>query len=197
MRIVSWNILKGGSDRAPAINQQLRAWNPDVVGLCEFRETDPSQTIAAELVGMGLVYQHSTTDPARPDADRLLLASRWPLDIRSPEGVLGSTGRWIDARVAGEKDFSIALMWVPNREEECTQPVFHLAVLETLAQGSNFPTLAIGDTNSGVPDRHHLAQMWKARQGKLARSDADGWLEHRLLGARSTGNMTSMCAGPG
>jgi len=178
MRIVSWNILKGGGERAPAISQQLRAWNPDVVGLCEFRGTDPSQSIAAALADMGLVYQHATTDSAKPDADRLLLASRWPLYIRSPEGVLGSTGRWIDARIAAEKDFGIALMWVPNREEECTQPVFHKAVLETLAQGSNSPTFALGDTNTGVPDLDDHSSYFKASEGQWLKDlEECGWTD--------------------
>ena len=115
MRIVSWNIRQGGGLQSHLICQQLQARSPDIVGLCEFRGTTPSRSIAAALMEMGLVYQHSTVNPAKHASNRLLLASRWPLYLRAPEGVLASTGRWIDARVAAERDLGVILMWVPNR----------------------------------------------------------------------------------
>ena len=39
---------------------QLKHWNPDVVGLSEFRESATSQAIAESLAGIGLTYQQTT-----------------------------------------------------------------------------------------------------------------------------------------
>ncbi len=176
MKIVSWNILQGGGERASHISQQLRAWNPDVVGLCEFRGSDASRSIAATLFDMGLYYHHATVDPAKPESDRLLLASRWPLYVHRPEGVLASTGRWIEARIAGSRDLRFVLMWVPNRDEECTKRVFHQAALEALARLSGTATLAMGDTNTGVPDMDDHTGYFLAWEGKWLRDlESNGW----------------------
>ena len=178
LRIVSWNIRQGGGTRAPRISQQLRSWNPDVVGLCEFRGTNPSQSIAAYLADMGLIYRHSTVDPDNPTANRLLLASRWPLCIRAPEGVLASTGRWIDSRIAVESDLGIILMWVPNRTEACTMPVFHKAVLDALKPLAGTKTMAMGDTNTGVPGLDEESSFFTATEGQWLKGlESHGWTD--------------------
>ncbi len=42
MMFLSWNILQGGGTRAERIAQQTASWQPDVVGLSEFRGTKPA-----------------------------------------------------------------------------------------------------------------------------------------------------------
>ena len=66
-RLVSWNICHGGGKRYPEIIAHLRAWQPDAVGLSEFRGTAPSQSIASALAEMGLAHQHSTVDVSGPN----------------------------------------------------------------------------------------------------------------------------------
>jgi hypothetical protein len=56
VRLVSWNICHGGGKRSPQIIAQLRVWNPDIVGLSEFRGTEPSHLIASALTEMGLTH---------------------------------------------------------------------------------------------------------------------------------------------
>ena len=127
---------------------------------------------------MGLAYQHSTIDPADPAANRLLLASRWPLCIRAPEGVLASTGRWIDIRIADESDLGIILMWVPNRTEACTMPVFHKAVLDALKPLAGTKTLAMGDTNTGVRGLDEEASFFTATEGQWFKDlESHGWTD--------------------
>src|SRR5438034_11043608 len=79
MRIVFWNIRAGGGTRVKRIARQLEAWAPDTVVLCEFRATPPSLELGRALASFGLVHQCTTADPARPNANRLLIATRWPL----------------------------------------------------------------------------------------------------------------------
>ena len=71
MRIVSWNIQHGGGKRAGRTKSQLAAWEPDVVGLYEFRATEASRSIAAFLRDRGLCHQQSTADSANPKKNRL------------------------------------------------------------------------------------------------------------------------------
>src|SRR2546429_9364817 len=79
MRIVFWNIRAGGGTRVKRIARQLEAWGPDTVALCEFRATPPSLELGRALASLGLVHQCTTADPARPNANPLLIASLWQL----------------------------------------------------------------------------------------------------------------------
>ncbi|MFO0905746.1 MAG: endonuclease/exonuclease/phosphatase family protein [Pirellulales bacterium] len=166
MRIVSWNILQGGGSRSQQIIEQLKAWSPDIVGLCEFRGGKASKSIADALQEMGLVNQHATTNPDRAIDDRLMIASRFPIQVQKSPGVLGSTGRWIHAKVDARRTFDLVLMWVPNRREACTQPVFHRHVLDALAPYSGKPVLAMGDTNTGVPGVDEDSNYFKEAEGQ-------------------------------
>jgi hypothetical protein len=79
MRVVFWNIRAGGGVRVGRIAAQLERWTPDVVALCEFRATPPSLELARSLASLGLQYQCTTAEPARPSANRLLIATRFPM----------------------------------------------------------------------------------------------------------------------
>ena len=60
---------------------QLKHWNPDVVGLSEFRESATSQAIAESLAGIGLTYQQTTVGAPEGASRKLLKVEKW-----SPEG---------------------------------------------------------------------------------------------------------------
>ena len=53
MRALFWNIRAGGGKRAAWVVRQIARWNPDLVGLCEFRATAASQALAADLSALG------------------------------------------------------------------------------------------------------------------------------------------------
>lgn len=100
MKIVSWNIRHGGTkSKLTAICDQLQRWNPDVVGLSEFRESATSQAIAASLADMGLGYQHTTADAEQRGSNFLMLASRFELELQPSTGLLARSGRWLHAKV--------------------------------------------------------------------------------------------------
>ncbi|MCH8919643.1 MAG: hypothetical protein IIA23_02940, partial [Chloroflexi bacterium] len=79
VRIVAWNIRAGGGRRVDRIAETIERLGADVVALSEFRATGPSRWLAERIEQLGLSYQLSTADARRPAANRLLVASIWPL----------------------------------------------------------------------------------------------------------------------
>lgn len=115
MKFLSWNIQHGGGKRADQIIRQIDSWEPDVVGLSEFRGTKPSQFIAEALASAGLQHQATTTNKRKLDENRLLLASRFPFELQNAAGILNETGRWLQARFNQPITIDVIVMHVPNR----------------------------------------------------------------------------------
>src|SRR5207249_9871144 len=115
MRIVAWNIRGGGGVRAAAIARQLARWGPDVVALSEFRATPPSCALAERLRASGLAHQITTADATVPNANALLIASRWPVHPLQLRGRPSLHHRWLAASVAAPQPLVIGTMHVPNR----------------------------------------------------------------------------------
>lgn len=177
LRLVSWNICHGGGKRYPEIIAQLRSWQPDVVGLSEFRGTAPSQSIATALSEMGLTHQHSTVDSTAPNNDRLLLASRYPFAIQTPS-VYPHFGRWIHATLDGEITWTLIVMWVPNRDLTGVKYAFHDAVVQSLRPLAGQAGLAFGDTNTGAPVLDEEASFFNVREGQWYKNLAQaGWID--------------------
>jgi exodeoxyribonuclease-3 len=175
LRIVSWNILHGGGKRAGQIIDQLRKWQPDVVGLSEFRLTAPGRSIAAALEEMGLSQQHTTVDPERPTADGLLLASRREFE-RHQVDVLPVPERWIHVTLPSESPIHLVLLWVPNRDKLGTKYDFHDATVEALSHIADDDALALGDTNTGSPGIDEETSFFNEQEGQWFRNLADvGW----------------------
>jgi exonuclease III len=151
MRIVFWNICAGGGVRTPRIASRLRAWAPDVVGLCEFRATPPSLTLAVALAEHGLVHQCTTARADTPGVNGLLLASRWPLRRVRRRAEPAEPGRWLLAEIAAPSPITTAVMHVPNRVTG-RKDVFYAEVLAMIQRWSRGPAVLLGDTNSGRPE---------------------------------------------
>ncbi len=150
MRIVYWNIRAGGGRRAEAIGDQLIAWQPDVIGLSEFRGTPASQSLALRLAEAGWPYQIQTTDPRAPARNALLMASRWSLRRRRIAGMPVLRDRWLMARVASPAPLSMGLMHAPNYTSPALKYPMLDAVLDIAARWRHGPALIGGDTNSGL-----------------------------------------------
>ena len=151
MRIVFWNICAGGGVRAPRIAARLRAWAPDIVGLCEFRGTPPSLTLSTALAEHGLVHQCTTANGDSPGANGLLLASRWPLRRVRGRAEPAEPGRWLLAEIVAPSPFTTGVMHVPNRVTG-RKDVFHASVLSMIHRWRRGPAVLLGDTNSGRPE---------------------------------------------
>ncbi len=166
MRVVFWNIRHGGGGRVAAIARQIRSWGADAVALCEFRGTPPSAELARALAGLGLPYQCTTADTARPALNGLLLASRWPLRRLRIRGAPAEPARWLLARIQAPAPLVMAVMHVPNRVSGRKYPYLD-AVLETARRRWPGPAMFLGDTNSGcigideqVPAFNRIEDGW-------------------------------------
>jgi len=164
LRIIAWNIRAGGGQRGEALAAQFRRFGADVAALSEFRATPPSLALARALAACGLAHQLTTADPAAPSVNRLLVASRWPLERirahRAPE----EAGRWLLARVSAPHPFAIGAMHVPNRVTG--QKWAFLDAVLNLAEGwKSGPAVLLGDTNSGRPGIDEESSAFNEREG--------------------------------
>ncbi len=172
MRIVFWNIRAGGGTRVKRIARQLDSWAPDTVVLCEFRATPPSLELARALASFGLVHQCTTADPARPNANRLLIATRWPLRRVRIRAEPSEPGRWLLASVDARRPLTFGAMHVPNRMSG-RKDIFFAAVLTVLGRWRRGPLLLIGLARR-VP-----AAAWSGARVHLVFAEPGQWLSAR------------------
>ncbi|MEZ5944896.1 MAG: endonuclease/exonuclease/phosphatase family protein [Planctomycetaceae bacterium] len=163
MQFVSWNIRHGGGKMAGQILQQLSDWNPDVVGLQEFRGTQPSRTIAEGLRSIGLIHQLQTVEASDGSLNGLLLASRNPFVRRPADGQLHEARRWLHVSLESPHNLDVIVMHVPNRGEGDKYGI-HDEVVASLATLRNVPAIAFGDTNTGVPGEDEEAAFFNQRE---------------------------------
>jgi exonuclease III len=177
MRLVFWNIRAGGGFRAAAIARQLGAWAADAVALCEFRATPPSRDLARALGALGLAYQCTTVDPARPSVNAILLASRWPLRRVRLAGAPAEPCRWLLARVHAPAPLTVGVMHVPNRVSGHKYPYLD-AVLATARRSWPGPALFLGDTNSGrMGIDEQVPAFNRVEDGWMRGLDEAGWAD--------------------
>src|SRR6267142_4506383 len=151
MRIVFWNIRAGGGVRVGRITSELERWAPDAVALCEFRATPPSLELARALAARGLPHQCTTAQPAKPTANRVFLATRWPLTrIRLYSRCDEAARLMLVAAIEAPEPVTLGVMHVPNRVTG-RKDAFFAATLSLLGRWRRGPAGLVGDTNSGRP----------------------------------------------
>ncbi len=91
--------MHGDGYRATNIAEQIVGWNPDIVALAEFRDTQPSRSIAESLRSAGFVHQLSTVNAAETTCNALLLASRFELDSVRLKAAPEPRYLWLHAKV--------------------------------------------------------------------------------------------------
>ena len=137
--------------RVARIAVQLARWTPDAVALCEFRASPPSLELARSIAALGLAYQCTTADAAEPHANRLLIATRFPMRRLRLRLGPGDPGRLLLlASVDSPEPLTLGAMHVPNRVTG-RKDLFYAAVLAVLERWRRGPTVLLGDTNSGRP----------------------------------------------
>ena len=175
MRLVFWNIRAGGGERAEKIARQIEGWAPDVVALCEFRATPPSRALAGALAALGLAHQCTTVDRVEPSANRLLIASRWPLRRLRSRAEPKEPGRWLLAAVDAPRPLTLGAMHVPNRVTG-RKYAFYEGVLTLLGRWRRGPALLLGDTNSGLPGLDEETAVFGPREEAwLTTLERSGW----------------------
>ena len=177
MRIVGWNIRAGGGQRVGMIAEQLDAWAPDIVALCEFRATPPSQCLADALAARGLAFQEVAIDPHLPSRNGLLVASRWPLRRIKVAAAPAEPCRWLMVSIDAPQPFTLGAMHIPlmtsGRKES------YLSSVERLVRGwRRGPALLIGDTNSGRPEIDEESSVFGPRYTAwFDQFDKRGWAD--------------------
>lgn len=175
VRIVAWNIRAGGGRRVDRIAETIERLGADVVALSEFRATGPSRWLAERIEQLGLSYQLSTADARRPAANRLLVASIWPLRRVALRNAPKEPGRWLLAEVAAVRPFSLGAMHVPNRVSGRKYP-YHEAVLKVVNGWRRGPALLVGDTNSGrIGVDEEVAAFNKREDEWMLALEGAGW----------------------
>lgn len=147
VRIVSWNIRAGGGKRAAGILAQLLDWQPDVIGLSEFRGTAASQWLATELAAGGYASQLSSTNSSLPAKNALLLASRFPLQAIKAPRMPRNRERWLLAQVESQPRLSFGLMHLPNYTTPELKYPFLTSLLKMVDHWALGPGLLFGDSN--------------------------------------------------
>ena len=179
-RLVAWNIRAGGGVRIGSIAANLAEWGADIAALCEFRATPPSRVLAEALADQGLLHQVTTADPRRPALNRLLVASRWPLERLRLASTPEPRANWLPVRVESPAPFVLASVHIPitsfNGQDRFA---FHAAVLRIVRRWRRGPALIAGDTNTGqsgideeAPTFGKEADAWMADMKRVGWRDA-------------------------
>ena len=147
MRIVFWNIMHGGGYRATKIAEQIIEWKADIVALAEFRDTEPSRSIAQTLGSAGLVHQLSTVIADEPTWNALLLASRFELERVCPEAPPKPHYLWLQGKVNYERPFHIGVLLAPLGDQWYD---FLDVIVKVAADRQLGPDVIIGDTNCAL-----------------------------------------------
>lgn len=175
MRVIGWNIRAGGGKRVEHIADQLRRWRPDIVVLSEFRGTPPSTWLAERLARRGLAHQHTTAGDDAPAVNGLLVASRWPIRLRTLRAAPVEPRRWLLATVEAPRPFDLAAMHVPNRVTG-RKDRYLASALSVARRWRGGPAMLIGDTNSGRAGLdEEVPTFGPVEDGWLQSLDAAGW----------------------
>ncbi|MEM7029635.1 MAG: endonuclease/exonuclease/phosphatase family protein [Chloroflexota bacterium] len=149
IRIVSWNIRAGGGKRIDGILTQLKAWQPTIIGLSEFRGTPASQWLSVKLAESGYPFQLTCTNPETLAKNALLLASQYPLQAISVAQMPSNPERWLLAQVEINPPLTLGLMHVPNYTTPTLKYPYLDAVLAMIDAWDRGPAILMGDTNCG------------------------------------------------
>lgn len=125
LRLLSWNILHGGSSRRlPYIALELVSHGPDVVVISEFRPTLGGQILAV-LADRGMTHVAMAAPDAPPGRNRILIASRMelePLTGAGPETMPDCLNRRVLVRRLGPGAGGLVLTaahlpddWTPSK----------------------------------------------------------------------------------
>lgn len=148
MRIVYWNIRAGGGKRAHWIFDQLVAWQPDAIGLCEFRGTQASLELAKRLAEAGFTWQRDTVQRRTPAVNSCFIATREPLHRVGLKIDPPDPARWLMVRIAS--GMVIGVLHAPNYVTGRKRSYFD-AVTAFARRWRGGAAIFGGDTNCGVP----------------------------------------------
>ncbi|MEM7124676.1 MAG: endonuclease/exonuclease/phosphatase family protein [Chloroflexota bacterium] len=179
-RIIFWNIRAGGGKRIDGIADQLLAWQPDIIGLSEFRGTPASQALAERLRESGFLHQIQTVNPCELAKNALLLASRFPMSTVKSKHMPTLRERWILAKVAAPSPLTVGLMHVPNYTHPTLKYPFLEAVLKMSGNWRRGPAILGGDTNCGkrnIDEEKPMSGGFQREHDFIVGMEERGWAD--------------------
>ena len=180
IRIVSWNIRAGGGKRAAGILEQLQVWQPNIIGLSEFRGTPASQGIAAQLAEAGYPFQLTSTNADALAKNALLIASQYPLRAMNLPTMPTNPERWRLARIETKPPLTLGLMHVPNYTTPTLKYPFLDSILEMVEMWDEGPALLVGDTNCGkrgIDEEKPSPPKFQREHDWLVGMEQRGWVD--------------------
>ncbi len=154
LKVVSWNIERGGAVRVDLVGERLSAHDPDIIVLNEYWPTR-SKPVLDLLAGRG--WRHiepratrssAPGHPGDPAEGGLIVLSKLELEPQPiPPALRPFSNRYLSAAVPGVDLQIRALYGPPKRGHQ----EFWDAVLVALQADAGNTTLIIGDFNTGEP----------------------------------------------
>ena len=179
LRCIYWNIRAGGGKRIKGIFNQLLQWQPNIIGLSEFRGTPPSQQLAKWLHEAGWPHQLQSTNPDKWAVNSLLLASRYPLEQVTLPQQPDVPRRWLLAHVASNPPITAGVMHVPNYTSKQKYPMLE-AVVEVAKQWSFGNGILGGDTNSGkrgIDEENDSGAFFQREHDFMEHMETQNWVD--------------------
>jgi exodeoxyribonuclease III len=147
MRLVSWNVRRGGMGREVPILDALRGHEADLVVLTEYFP-DRSSALREALFAEGYRWTHAAEETDAPP--RVLIASRFEVQVAAPSAPeLEMRNRWAEV-VLPARDLRVAGVYVPvtgnrpGRKRRMWEAVRYAA---SMRNDQSF--LIVGDWNTG------------------------------------------------
>ncbi|MEP7086429.1 MAG: endonuclease/exonuclease/phosphatase family protein [Gemmatimonadota bacterium] len=183
MRVLGWNIRRGGRARSDRIVAAIAAHAPDVIVLCEYQESGSAQIIES-LRSSGWPHLLVTTQGARQGGIAVLSGS--PLVARPRPVALRDLERHYLAVSVPDHGFELRAIYGPLGRDVHRQ--YWDGLLASLRAESSNAVLVLGDFNSGSPKHDStnpaafsgeffdrlpaigFTDLWRARHGEDARA---------------------------
>jgi exodeoxyribonuclease III len=141
MRLLAWNIRRGGGSLLPRIAEALKRHDVDIVVLSEYRGGPSAQRLSEALHSLG--YRHATTVLPPPGRNGVLVAARRPF---CEHGAIGAELPEPYRMVSVDFDtFQLIGVYMPNLLAKIP---YWEALIATLSSQSANRVLAIGDFNT-------------------------------------------------
>jgi exonuclease III len=138
MEILAWNIRHEGGRRNPKIVEVVRAHNPDLIFLSEYRVRTHPDDLSSQLSGLGYIGQYATV--VERQLNGILAASREPLaHPRQFPDLRVHQHRVLELRLSG---VSVLACYFPQGAVKI--PVFEF-LIDWAAQRVQTPALIIGE----------------------------------------------------
>ena len=174
IKLLSWNILHGGGKRTRAILDAIKAEQPDIVTLQEFRNGSNRYEMIDGLSALGLKHQFIPETSSNRD-NTVIVASKFPFEASMfAEGSSNDKGANV-IQASFDAPFKLTLFAVHLPHKQKQLPYFEalLDLPKTMLEGSS---VMMGDFNCGIPFEDSETKSFYATHlfQQLLR---DGWID--------------------